>query len=57
MGAWPFRFCLILIWLVSTVADRLWWGHHAGLPSWDQADYLNIALGALNVHLKLKQFI
>ena len=44
MGAGPFRVCLILIWLLSTVADRLWWGHHAGLPSWDQADYLNSAL-------------
>ncbi len=44
MGAGPFRVCLILIWLLSTVADRLWWGNHAGLPSWDQADYLNSAL-------------
>ena len=44
MAAGPFRVCLILIWLLSTVADRLWWGHHAGLPSWDQADYLNSAL-------------
>ena len=44
MGAGPFRLWLILIWVVSTVADRLWWGHHAGLPSWDQADYLNSAL-------------
>lgn len=44
MGAGPFRLCLILIWVVSTAADRLWWGLHAGLPSWDQADYLNSAL-------------
>ena len=44
MGAGPFRVCLILIWLFATAADRLWWGHHAGLPSWDQADYLNSAL-------------
>ena len=44
MGGGSFRVCLILIWLLSTVADRLWWGHHAGLPSWDQADYLNSAL-------------
>ena len=44
MGAGPFRVGLILIWLVATAADRLWWGHHSGLPSWDQADYLNSAL-------------
>ena len=44
MGAGPFRVGLILIWLFATAADRLWWGHHAGLPSWDQADYLNSAL-------------
>lgn len=44
MPAGAFRVCLLLIWLLATVADRLWWGHHEGLPSWDQADYLNSAL-------------
>ena len=44
MPAGTFRVCLLLVWVVATVADRLWWSHHAGLPSWDQADYLNSAL-------------
>ena len=44
MRAGVFRVCLLLVWVVATVADRLWWSHHAGLPSWDQADYLNSAL-------------
>ena len=44
MGARPFRVGLVLIWLLATVADRLWWSHHTGVPSWDQADYLNSAL-------------
>ncbi len=33
-----------LIWLLSTAIDRFWWNQFAGLPSWDQADYLNSAL-------------
>lgn len=44
MGAALFRAGLLLVWLVATFVDRLWWTHHAGLPSWDQADYLNSAL-------------
>ncbi len=32
------------IWLIATVADRLWWHSFSGIPSWDQADYLNSAL-------------
>ena len=33
-----------LIWLLATVADRLWWTLQGGVPAWDQADYLNSAL-------------
>ncbi|MEB3157993.1 MAG: 4-amino-4-deoxy-L-arabinose transferase [Synechococcus sp.] len=44
MAAWPFRLGLLLIWLLSTAADRLWWGQFKGIPAWDQADYLNTAL-------------
>ncbi len=33
-----------LIWLFATLADRLWWTLQAGVPAWDQADYLNSAL-------------
>ncbi len=36
---------IFFIWIVSTYLDRLWWAHQTGLPSWDQADYLNSALG------------
>ncbi len=38
---WTF---IALIWLVATGIDRLWWNAYQGLPSWDQADYLNSAL-------------
>lgn len=44
MAAWCFRLLLLLVWLLSTLADRLWWQHFKGLPAWDQADYLNSAL-------------
>lgn len=44
MARWQFRIGLVLIWLLATVVDRLWWSHHGGLPAWDQADYLNSAL-------------
>lgn len=44
MAAGPFRALLLLLWLLSTAADRLWWSRHGGLPAWDQADYLNSAL-------------
>ena len=44
MGALGFRLGLLLLWLLATAADRLWWSQHGGLPSWDQADYLNSAL-------------
>ncbi len=44
MRSWQFRVLLTLIWLLSTIIDRLWWVHHGGLPAWDQADYLNSAL-------------
>jgi hypothetical protein len=33
-----------LIWLLATLADRLWWTLQGGVPAWDQADYLNSAL-------------
>ena len=39
-----FWFLILSIWLISTVADRLWWNNYFGLPSWDQADYLNQAI-------------
>ncbi|WP_320673546.1 phospholipid carrier-dependent glycosyltransferase [Prochlorococcus sp. MIT 1341] len=41
-----FRFWVFVtsIWVLSTIVDRVWWSHYAGLPSWDQADYLNSAL-------------
>ena len=41
---WRFWGALLLIWLLSTVVDRLWWELQTGLPAWDQADYLNSAL-------------
>ena len=44
MKSWHFRGLLTLIWLLSTLIDRLWWTNHGGLPAWDQADYLNSAL-------------
>lgn len=44
MAAGPFRALLLLLWVLSTAADRLWWSSHGGLPAWDQADYLNSAL-------------
>jgi 4-amino-4-deoxy-L-arabinose transferase-like glycosyltransferase len=33
-----------LIWLIATLADRLWLGMDQRLPAWDQADYLNSAV-------------
>ena len=33
-----------LIWLLATMADRLWWALQGGVPAWDQADYFNRAL-------------
>ena len=44
MKSWQFRGLLTLIWLLSTLIDRMWWANHGGLPAWDQADYLNSAL-------------
>ena len=44
MSAWLFRLALLLVWLLSTLADRLWWTHFNSIPAWDQADYLNSAL-------------
>ena len=41
---WRFWAALLLIWLLATGADRLWWELQTGLPAWDQADYLNSAL-------------
>ena len=41
---WRFGLGVVLIWLVATVLDRLWWFHQGGVPAWDQADYLNSAL-------------
>ena len=33
-----------LIWVLSTLVDRLWWTLQTGVPAWDQADYLNSAM-------------
>ncbi len=33
-----------ILWIGATLCDRLWWHHYSGIPSWDQADYLNSAL-------------
>ena len=41
---WRFYLFVVLIWLISTCIDRAWWESQNGLPSWDQADYLNSAL-------------
>ncbi len=35
---------IVCIWLLSTFIDRAWWNLQNGIPSWDQADYLNSAL-------------
>ncbi|MCY4173646.1 MAG: glycosyltransferase family 39 protein [Cyanobacteria bacterium MAG CAR3_bin_5] len=35
---------LLLIWLVATVADRVWLAADQTIPAWDQADYLNSAV-------------
>ena len=41
---WRLSLWVVLIWLVATGLDRLWWLHQGGVPAWDQADYLNSAL-------------
>ncbi|MEB3266639.1 MAG: glycosyltransferase family 39 protein [Cyanobacteriota bacterium] len=35
---------LVALWGLATAADRLWLHLDAGLPAWDQADYLNSAV-------------
>ncbi len=40
----PF-WALLLLWLASLVIDRLWFAFDQSMPAWDQADYLNGALG------------
>ncbi len=39
-----FWISILLIWIISTFADRIWWNFYSNTPSWDQADYLNSAL-------------
>ena len=39
-----FWFSILVIWTLATCLDRLWWNQYTGIPSWDQADYLNSAL-------------
>ncbi len=39
-----FWFLVILLWLASTIVDRIWWNFFSDIPAWDQADYLNSAL-------------
>ena len=41
---WRFWAWIALIWLLSTLVDRIWWTQQNGVPAWDQADYLNSAL-------------
>ena len=41
---WRFWALIALIWLLSTLVDRLWWSFQTGVPAWDQADYLNSAM-------------
>ena len=41
---WRFWALIALIWLLSTLVDRLWWTLQTGVPAWDQADYLNSAM-------------
>ena len=42
---WRFWASVALIWVLSTLVDRLWWTFQTGVPAWDQADYLNSAMG------------
>ena len=35
---------VLLVWILSTLVDRIWWNFYSNTPSWDQADYLNSAL-------------
>jgi len=39
-----FWISVLFIWIISTIADRIWWNFYSDTPSWDQADYLNSAL-------------
>ena len=39
-----FWISVLFIWIISTVADRIWWNFYSSTPSWDQADYLNSAI-------------
>ena len=41
---WRFWAWVALIWVLSTLVDRLWWTLQTGVPAWDQADYLNSAM-------------
>ena len=41
---WRFWASVALIWVFSTLVDRLWWTLQTGVPAWDQADYLNSAM-------------
>ena len=41
---WRFWASVALIWVLSTLVDRLWWTLQTGVPAWDQADYLNSAM-------------
>jgi len=41
---WRFWASVALIWVLSTLVDRLWWTFQTGVPAWDQADYLNSAM-------------
>ena len=39
-----FWISVLIIWIISAIADRIWWNFYSDTPSWDQADYLNSAL-------------
>ncbi len=41
---YTFWISVIIVWIISTLVDRIWWEFYSNTPSWDQADYLNSAL-------------
>ena len=43
-GPWLSWGGLALLWLATTLVDRLWLQLDQRLPAWDQADYLNSAV-------------
>lgn len=48
---WQNLLILGIIWVITTICDRVWFGLDNSVPSWDQADYLT---GSLNYLRKLQ---